>query len=107
MRALTPLVCLEKVVITVTNNFASITLGQTPTTPDPDPDTNPNPNLWTGECDKCMKTKYEDDTFRQKWLERKTGVGVCRDDDGNKDTRPPKLRKVEWRFCNGTRRLQY
>jgi len=47
-----------------------------------------------------MKTKYEDDSFRQKWVDGKRGIGVCRDDDG-KDARPPKLRRVEWRFCDG------
>ena len=46
-----------------------------------------------------MKSKYKDDAFRQKWVDRKRGVGVCRDDDGKKDTRPPKLKRVEWRFC--------
>jgi len=45
-----------------------------------------------------MKTMYEDDAFRQNWVDRKRGIGVCRDDDGEKDARPPKLRRVEWRF---------
>ena len=87
--------------ITVTNyGFGSTTLGHTATMiPDPDPEPNPNPNLWAGECEKCMKSKYEDDSFRRKWVDRKRGVGVCRDDDGKKDTRPPKLKRVEWRFC--------
>lgn len=101
-RVLTPLEYLEQVVITVPNSgLGSTTLGHTPTTPDPDPETNSNPNLWAGECDTCIKSKYEDDAFRQKWVDRKRGVGVCCDDDGKKDTRPPKLRRVEWRFSGG------
>ena len=83
----------------------SITLGHAPTpsvdpAPDPEAETSSNPNSWVGECDKCMKTKYEDDSFRQKWVDRKRSISVCRDDDG-KDARPPKLRRVEWRFCDG------
>ena len=76
--------------ITVTDQrFGSTTLGHTTTTPDPDSETNSNLDQWVGECDKCMKNKY---AFRQKSVD-------SRDDDGN-DTRPPKLRRVEWRFCD-------
>ena len=88
-------------IIVPNRGFGLTTLGHTPTTLDPDSETNLNPNLWAGECDKCMKTKYENDAFRQQWVDRKRGVGVCRDTDGKKDTRPPKLRRVEWRFCDG------
>ena len=89
--------------ITVPNRgFGSIRLGHTPTLnvnpiPDPDPEINSNPNLWVGECDNCMKTNYEDDTLRQEWVDRKRGIGVCHDDNG----KPPKLRRVEWRFYDG------
>ena len=64
--------------------------------------TNVNPNLWSGECDTCMLKKYRDDAFREKWVARKRRVGLgCGDsdnDDGQKDVRPPKLRRVEYRF---------
>ncbi|EDQ99878.1 uncharacterized protein LACBIDRAFT_334619 [Laccaria bicolor S238N-H82] len=89
-RALAPLEYLEKVVITVIHYPLGSTT--TPTIPDPDPETNPNTNQWMGECDKCVKTKNENDAFRQKSVDRKWGVDVCRDDDDGKDTRPPKLR---------------
>jgi hypothetical protein len=96
MRALTPLEYLEKVMITLTDRgFGSTTLGHTPA---PDVNPTPDPNLWAGECNKC---KYKGDTFRQKWVDRKRGIGVFTDDDGKKDMRPPKLRRVEWCFESG------
>ena len=107
MRVLTPFKYLEEVVISVPNSgFGSTTLGHNPTSNNnPTPETDSNPNLWAGECDNCMKTKYEDDAFRQKWVHRRRGVGVCRNDGGKKDTKPFKLRRVEWRFCD--RRHRY
>ena len=48
-----------------------------------------------------MKTNYENDTLRQEWVDRKRGIGVCHDDNGKKDARPPKLRRVEWQFHDG------
>jgi len=74
------------------------------TNPDTTPtsNTNVNPNLWSGECDTCMLIKYDDDAFREKWVARKRRLGLaCGDgdsDDGQKDVRPPKLRRVEYRF---------
>ena len=79
--------------------------------PDSDADTNPemtptsntnvNPNLWSGECNACM-VMYHDDAFREKWVARKRRVGLAYsdggNDDGEKDVRPPKLRRVEYRF---------
>ena len=45
---------------------------------------------------------YNYDAFREKWVVRKRRVGLaCGDgdnDDGQKDVRPPKLRRVEYRF---------
>jgi hypothetical protein len=80
--------------------------------PDPNADTNPettstsntnvNPNLCSGECDTCMVMKYDNEAFRGKWVARKRCVGVaCGDgdnDDGQKDVRPPKLRRVKHQF---------
>ncbi|KIK01614.1 hypothetical protein K443DRAFT_6794 [Laccaria amethystina LaAM-08-1] len=80
--------------------------------PDPNADTNPettstsntnvNPNLCSGECDTCMMMKYNDEALRGKWVARKRCVGVtCGDgdnDDGQKDVRPPKLRRVKHQF---------
>ena len=80
--------------------------------PDPNADTNPettrssntsiNLNLWSGECDPCMAMKYDDDAFREKWVARKRRVGLACGDgdngDSQKDVRPPKLRRVEYRF---------
>jgi hypothetical protein len=49
-----------------------------------------------------MVMMYDDDAFREKWVARKRRVGLgCGDsdnDDGQKDVRPPKLRRVEYRF---------
>ena len=47
------------------------------------------------------ETNYEDDTLRQEWVDRKRGIGVWHDDNGKKDARPPKLRRVEWQFYDG------
>lgn len=44
--------------------------------------------------DQLLTTPHPD----PKWV-----VGVCRDDDGKKDARLPKLRRVEWRFCDHDR----
>ena len=45
---------------------------------------------------------YNNDAFREKWVARQRRVGLaCGDgdnDDGHKDVRPPKLRRVEYRF---------
>ena len=93
--------------------FGRTTLGSNADSgPDPNADTNPetiptsnanvNPNLWSGECDRCMLMKYDDDAFREKWVARKRRVGLAcggiDNDDGQKDVRPPKLRRVEYRF---------
>ena len=70
------------------------------TNPDTTPtsNTNVNPNLWSGECDTCMMMMYDDDSaFREKWVARKRRVGLACG-DGQKDVRPPKLRRVEYRF---------
>ena len=92
--------------------FGFTTLGlNADSDPDSDADTNPEmtltsntnviPNLWSGECNACM-VMYHDDAFREKWVARKRRVGLaCGDgenDDGQKDVRPPKLRRVEYRF---------
>jgi hypothetical protein len=49
-----------------------------------------------------MVMMYGDDAFRAKWVARKRRVGLaCGDsdnNDGQKDVRPPKLRRVEYRF---------
>ena len=49
-----------------------------------------------------MLIKYDDVAFREKWVARKRrvglGCGVSDNDDGQKDVRPPKLRRVEYRF---------
>ena len=68
----------------------------------PTSNTNVNPNLWSGECDVCMVMRYDDGAFREKWVARKRRVGLaCGDgenDDGQKDVRPPELRRLEYRF---------
>ena len=68
----------------------------------PASNTNVNPNLWSGECDTCMVMMYDDDAFREKWVAWKRRVGLaCGDGDndgGQKNLRPPKLRRVEYRF---------
>jgi hypothetical protein len=54
-----------------------------------------NQHMWAGECDRCMRIMYEDHAFRDSWVARKQGI--CRV-DGVVYTRPPALRRVEWRF---------
>lgn len=104
-RILAPLEYLEEVVTIIPNHgLGFTTLGSTD--PDSNTDTNPetsntnlNPNSWSGECDTCMVMMYDDDAFREKWVARKRRVGLAGgNDDGQKDVRPPKLRRVEYRF---------
>ena len=68
----------------------------------PASNTKVNPNLWSGECDTCMVMMYDDDAFREKWVawKRRVGLacGVGDNDGGKKNLRPPKLRRVEYRF---------
>ncbi|KAF5390980.1 hypothetical protein D9757_004003 [Collybiopsis confluens] len=47
-----------------------------------------NPHLWSGECDRCMEIMYADESFKIKWLAKKTSV----------NPRPPRLSLVEWYF---------
>ena len=108
-RVLAPLEYLEEVVIITPNDGSGwITLGSNGNTnPETTPrsNTNVNPNLWSGECDVCAVMMYKDDAFCKKWVARKRRVGLgCGDgdnDDGEKDVRPPKLRRVEYRFSTG------
>ena len=67
------------------------------TNPDTTPtsNTNVNPNL-CGECDNCMVI-HNNDAFHENWVARKRRVGLACG-DGQKDVRPPKLRRVEYRF---------
>jgi len=52
-----------------------------------------------------MVMMYGDDAFREKWVARKRHIGLaCGDgnnDGGQKDVRPPKLRRVEYQFPKG------
>ncbi|EDR13639.1 uncharacterized protein LACBIDRAFT_292454 [Laccaria bicolor S238N-H82] len=88
-RVLAPLEYLEEVVII---------------TPNPS-NTNVNPNLWSGECNICVRVAYKEDAFREEWVARKRRVGLAYgdgdSDDGEKDPRPPRLRRVEYRFSTG------
>ncbi|KAF9004578.1 hypothetical protein BDQ17DRAFT_1424428 [Cyathus striatus] len=59
---------------------------------------NGNPHMWAGECDRCMEIMYEDNTFREKWVSRKRGIGTGESADGTVYIRPPSLRRVEWHF---------
>lgn len=52
-----------------------------------------NPDLWSGECDRCIEIMYEDVQFQEKWVARKKIL-----DNNDPATRPPLLRRVEWRF---------
>ncbi|EDQ98371.1 uncharacterized protein LACBIDRAFT_336019, partial [Laccaria bicolor S238N-H82] len=108
-RVLAPLKYLEEVVIITPNHrpgwttFGSNADTNSETTLTSD--TNVNPNLWSGECYVCVRVAYKEDAFREKWVARKRRVGLaCGDgdnDDGEKDLRPPKLRRVEYRFSTG------
>ena len=111
-RVLAPLEYLEEVVIIIPNHGSGwIPLGSNAQIADANPETtttsntNVNPYFWSGECDFCMLMMYNDDALREKWVARKRRVGLgCGDgdnDDGEKDVRPPKLRRVEYRFSTG------
>ncbi|EDR13638.1 uncharacterized protein LACBIDRAFT_322724 [Laccaria bicolor S238N-H82] len=104
-RVLAPLEYLEEVVIITPNyrpGWTTLALNAD-TNPETTPtsDRNVNPNLWSGECDICVRVAYKDDAFREKWVARKRHVGLAYgdgdNDDGEKGLRPPRLRRVEYR----------
>ncbi|EDQ99912.1 uncharacterized protein LACBIDRAFT_334602 [Laccaria bicolor S238N-H82] len=94
-RVLAPLEDLEEVVNIVPNHGRGrTTLGlNADSDPDSKADTNP-------ETTPISNTN--DDAFRERRVARKKRVGLARgdgrNDDGQKDVRPPKLRRVEYQF---------
>lgn len=57
-----------------------------------------NPDTWSGECDRCMSLLYEDTNFRDRWVARKRGISLEGSEKETVYTRPPALKRVEWRF---------
>ncbi|KIM43558.1 hypothetical protein M413DRAFT_18039 [Hebeloma cylindrosporum] len=66
--------------------------------PSPGLSASANDNLWVGECDRCMSLMYEDDAFKNSWVERKRGITPMNVDEKLVYVRPPNLKKVQWKF---------